>query len=173
MFIFLMRSLPFSAVSISSSVIVMYSGSRHQILDRAGVPDIEMIVRKIQLRWAGHVARMSDDRIPKQCDLVKRNTTLFWSHVSKQSRRCIIPADTAGGATGREYIASMWKNHYANLFNCVDTVSDKESVLDTISRVTNVHDALCSDDVKSSIKALSANKACGHDNSVCRTSFIC
>ena len=31
-----------------------------------GVPDIEMIVRKMQLRWAGHVARMSDNRIPKQ-----------------------------------------------------------------------------------------------------------
>ena len=27
-------------------------------------------------------------------DLVMRNTTLFWSHVSKQNRRCIIPADT-------------------------------------------------------------------------------
>ena len=37
-----------------------------QILDRAGVPDIEMVVRKMQLRWAGHVARMSYDRIPKQ-----------------------------------------------------------------------------------------------------------
>ena len=37
-----------------------------QILDRAGVPDIEIIVRKMQLLWAGHVARMSDDRIPKQ-----------------------------------------------------------------------------------------------------------
>ena len=97
-------------------------------------------------------------------DLVKRNMTLFWSHVSKQNRRCIIPADTVGGATGRESIASMWKNHYANLFNCVDTVSDKESVLDTISRVANVHDALCSDDVKSSIKSLNANKACGLDN---------
>ena len=99
-------------------------------------------------------------------DLVKRNTTLFWSHVSKQNRRCIIPADTVGGATGRESIASMWKNHYANLFNnyCVDSVSDKGSVLDTISRVANVHDALCSDDVKSSVKSLSANKACGLDN---------
>ena len=97
-------------------------------------------------------------------DLVKRNTTLFWSHVSKQNRRCIIPADTVGGATGRESIASMRKNHYTNLFNCVDTVSDKESVLDTIRRVANVHDALCSDDVKSSIKSLSANKACGLDN---------
>ena len=97
-------------------------------------------------------------------DLVKRNSTLFWNHVSKQHRRCIIPADTVGGATGRESIASMWKNHYANLFNCVDTESDKESVLDTISHVSNVHDTLCSEDVKSSVKSLSANKACGLDN---------
>ena len=37
-----------------------------QILDRAGVADIEMIVRKMQLRWAGYVARMSDDRIAQQ-----------------------------------------------------------------------------------------------------------
>ena len=85
--------------------------------------------------------------------------------MSKQNRRCIIPADTVGEATGREsIIASMWKNNYANLFNCVDNVSDKESVLDTISRVANVRDTLCSDDVKSSVKSLSANKACGLDN---------
>ena len=58
----------------------------------------------------------------------------------------------------------MWKNHYANLFNCVDTVSDKEPVLDTISRVANVHDTLCSYVVKSSAKSLSANKAYGIDN---------
>ena len=50
------------------------------------------------------------------------------------------------------------------LFNCVDTESDKESVLDTISRVSNAHDTLCSEDVKSSVKYLSANKACGLDN---------
>ena len=37
-----------------------------QILDRAGVPDIELIVRKMQLRLACHVARMSDDRVLKQ-----------------------------------------------------------------------------------------------------------
>ena len=38
----------------------------YEILDSAGVSDIEMIVRRIQLRRAGHVARMSDDRILKQ-----------------------------------------------------------------------------------------------------------
>ena len=80
--------------------------------------------------------------------------------MSKQNRRCIIPADTVGETTGRDYIACMWKTHYANVFNCVDSASDKESVLDTISRVSNVHDTLCSDDVKSSVNSLSANKAC-------------
>ena len=40
----------------------------------------------------------------------------------------------------------------------------KESVLYTISRVANVHDTLCSDDVKSSVKSLSENKVCGLDN---------
>ena len=49
-------------------------------------------------------------------------------------------------------------------FQCLDTESDKESVLDTISRVSNAHDTLCSEDVKSSVKSLSANKACGLDN---------
>ena len=29
------------------------------------MPDIEMVVRKEQLGWAGHVTRMSDERIPK------------------------------------------------------------------------------------------------------------
>ena len=33
-----------------------------------------------------------------------------------------------------------------------------------ISRVANAHDTLCSDDVNSSVKSLSANKACGLDN---------
>ena len=97
-------------------------------------------------------------------DLVKRNTTQFWKHVSKQHRRCLIPADTVGGATVRDSIACMWKTHYANLFNFVDSASDKESVLDTISRVSNVPDTLCSDDVKSSVNYLSANRAFGKDN---------
>ena len=97
-------------------------------------------------------------------DIVKRNSTQLWKHVSKQNRRCMIPADTVGGATGRDSIACMWQNHFANLFNYVDSASDKESVLYNISRVSNVHDTSCSDDVKSSVNYLSANKACGLDN---------
>ena len=40
--------------------------SNVEVLQRAGLDSIEAILATMQLRWTGHVARMSDDRIPKQ-----------------------------------------------------------------------------------------------------------
>ena len=37
-----------------------------EVLTRAGLPNIQTILMKTQLRWAGHVARMPDHRIPKK-----------------------------------------------------------------------------------------------------------
>ena len=37
-----------------------------EVLERAGLTSIEALLMKSQLRWAGHVARMENSRLPKQ-----------------------------------------------------------------------------------------------------------
>ena len=37
-----------------------------EVLTRAGIPGIHTILQKAQVRLAGHVTRMADDRLPKQ-----------------------------------------------------------------------------------------------------------
>ena len=37
-----------------------------EVLKQAGLPSVITTMRKTQIRWAGHVTRMPDSRIPKQ-----------------------------------------------------------------------------------------------------------
>ena len=37
-----------------------------EVPTRAGTPSIHTLLQKAQVRWAGHVTRMPDDRLPKQ-----------------------------------------------------------------------------------------------------------
>ena len=37
-----------------------------EVLERAGIPSVHTLLQKAQARWAGHVVRMPDSRLPKQ-----------------------------------------------------------------------------------------------------------
>ena len=37
-----------------------------EVLERAGLQSIRAPLKKAQLRWAGHVVRMSDEKLPKR-----------------------------------------------------------------------------------------------------------
>ena len=41
-------------------------GPDTEVLTRADNPNIHTLLQKAQVRWAGHVKRMPDDRLPKQ-----------------------------------------------------------------------------------------------------------
>ena len=52
--------------------------THREVLDRAGSTSIESMLRKVQLRWTGHVVRMTDSRIPRQ---------LLYSELMRGSRK--------------------------------------------------------------------------------------
>ena len=96
-------------------------------------------------------------------DLCKKDTKLFWKHVSKQNNSSTSLAHTVGGATGRESIASMWSSHYSQLFNCVTCDRHKNYTLDAVKLITNDYDTFNPGDINHSIASLCSNKACGID----------
>ena len=68
------------------------------ILERADLPSIITIMRKAQTRWAEHVSRMSDCRIPKQ---------LLYRELSHGSRKVGVQRSSYFSATITEYWYSV------------------------------------------------------------------
>ena len=94
-------------------------------------------------------------------DLCKKDPKLFWKNVSKQNNSSTNIADTVGGASGRESIASMWSSHFSQLFNCVTCDRHKNYTMEALT--TNDYDTFTPGDINRSIASLCSDKACGKD----------
>ena len=56
--------------------------SNEEVLKKASLPSTESILLQVQLRWAGHVTRMEDVRMPK---------AVFYSELQNGKRDCDAP----------------------------------------------------------------------------------
>ena len=82
-------------------------------------------------------------------ELCNNDPTLFWKEVAKQNSGSLKLADMVGGATGHIATASMWNEHYSQLFNCVKGDTHKRDVLDAVNRVSGGGDVFDHNDVRS------------------------
>ena len=72
--------------------------SNEEVLERASLPSIEFILLKVQLRWAGHVTRMEDVRMPRTVFLRelqegKRGRGAPRKHYKDQPKRQLAQAE--------------------------------------------------------------------------------
>ena len=55
----------------------MYKVTKKELLERTGLPSMEDLLIRKNLRWTGHLVRMSPDRLPKQ---------VLYSHTQERER---------------------------------------------------------------------------------------
>ena len=68
-------------------------------------------------------------------DLLNKNIVQFWNQVDMQSSNKLPLANTVGGATGHNNIASMWCSHFKDLFTNVKSETDKDYALNGVSDI--------------------------------------
>ena len=96
-------------------------------------------------------------------DLCNKDPKSFWKNVSKQNNSSTNLADTVGGATGRDSIASMWSSHFSQLFNCVTCDRHKNYTMEALKLTTNYYDTFTPGAINRSIASLCSDKDCGKD----------
>ena len=98
-----------------------------EVLEKAGLPSITTILMQTQLRWAGHVTRMPDHRLPKQ---------LFFGELTEGKRN-------AGGPKKRykDSLKSSLKAFGLNTTSWEKTAEDRNTWRQTIYKGAKQHEA--------------------------------
>ena len=95
-------------------------------------------------------------------DLIGKDQKSFWKHVSKHSRKSPPLANNVEGATGHVDITN-WYDHFNGLLNCIDNITHRKYVLDSIGNMPMQYDLFTPAEIKSAIEGLKGNKASGRE----------
>ena len=97
-------------------------------------------------------------------DLIGKYQTSFWKHVSKHSRKLPPLANNVEGTTGHVDITNMWYDHFKSFLNCIDNITHRKYVLDSIGNMPMQYDWFTPAEIKSAIEGMKGNKASGTDS---------
>ena len=113
----------------------------------ASKPRQGSIFRNMQLsranfKYALRCCRNNERKIKADAlasDLLNKDIVQFWKHVDMQSSNKLPLANTVGGATGHNNIASMWCSHFKDLFTNVKSETDKDYALNGVSDIKKMY----------------------------------
>ena len=97
-------------------------------------------------------------------DLIGKDQKSFRRHVSQHSRKSPPFANNVEGATGHVDITIMWYDHFKGLLNCIDNITHRKYVPDSIGNMPMQYDLFTLVETKSAIEGLKGNKASGTDS---------
>ena len=82
----------------------------------------------------------------------------------KHSRKSPLLANNVEGATGHVEITNIWHDNFKGMLNCIDNITHRKYVLDSIGNMPMQYDWFTPVEIKSVIEDLKGNKASGNDN---------
>lgn len=100
------------------------------------------------------------DRLAEK--LLDNDTNRFWDEVRKQRSQSLPTATRVASSNGPMEICSLWRKHYSELFNSVNSSSLDDTVLRHGTGPSEV-EHVTRDEIIQSLDKLGCNKACGLD----------
>jgi hypothetical protein len=123
----------------------------------------ELRTAKARFKYALRFIKKEEENL--RCDAIARkfsskNPKSFWKEIRKHTASRVPLPNCIDGVTGNENIGRLWRDHYDQIFNCLNTVRDKP-VYDCNSESI---ESISPMDIEKAICSLQNNKACGLDN---------
>ena len=131
---------------------------------RQGIIHEEYIKSRARFKLALRSITRNEDRMRKEAmarNLANKNITEFWKEVSAANNHKTPLPDNINEACGSEEIVSLWKKHFYEIFNCINSTNKSQVVYDLNGPVNNI--VVNPIMVTEAIKKLSPNKSCGLD----------
>ena len=86
----------------------------------------------------------------------------MWSEVNNINNSKVPLPTRIEDATGNENILKLWKNHFQNLFNCINNSNTMNKKMDVNCSYNTMKVTI--NDIQDAINKLDCNKSCGADD---------